>query len=437
MKQEIYQNLMEDMYKIKMYAADANHVKKNQPVNNRYTTIHSTMLAIFFFLKLSEKEYGKLNAANDMIQNALMVQLVNFSTGNMGVDSESEKQIKIYHNVKKKIISEKIEFLNRNLKEIKIPFVEIQEDESIFLFCEQLADLWILKQLYMRGNELAYTEIEKKISILTNYSDYEIKEVQKIKSKLPQILENLKNRQKLKQWLNKDEDLKDYENLATVIFNLREVHRFSQAHLIVPQDVLFHLYLNTVICLIMTDWLEKQGEELDKAKILLKSLLHDFGEYTGNEIIASTKAYSLETSQMFEKIEENDERKLKEKIGLELFEIIKKYKTDKEGYVVNIIDKMIGIMKTKTELILYSNKTMLKCFTATECKRFQTFYTNPIRDELKLGNFYTTLLKSHYISIIECFLKQEEMKIYWNEKEIEALKASIEYEKELLKEIIE
>jgi len=29
------------------------------------------------------------------------------------------------------------------------------------------------------------------------------------------------------------------------------------------------------------------------------------------------------------------------------------------------------------------------------------------------------------------------MKIYWNEKEIEDLKASIEYEKDLLKEVIE
>ena len=430
MKEEIYQNLIKDMYLINLYAMDANCVKKQQIINDRYTTIHGTMLAIYLYFKWQEKTTGKI-AADGMVHNALMTQLIHFSTGNIGVEMEDGKQLKSYHKVKQQVVKEKIAYLSRNLKELEICLVE-EENEEIYLFFEQLADLWILMQLYKRGNFLAVEAIRKKVQILTMQNKIEDEEIADIQFQLPGILEQLEDRKKLQEYLQQNEVLKDYDSLAGIAFQLREVYRYSQTNLRVEEDVLYHIYINTVMCVLLADWLTQQGEEIDGDQILLKSCFHDFSEYTGNEIIASMKAYSEETTALFKKIEDKDERKLKESLGPVMYTIIREYKKDKNGYVVDIIDKMIGIMKVWIEETIYGNKMMLKCFTADECKRFQRFYTSPYREELVYPDFYTTLLKSHYIAIMEDFLAQKDMNFFWNREEIQAIRESIEEEKRLL-----
>ncbi len=432
MKEEVYQNLIQDMYSINLYAMDSNCVKKQQIINDRYTTIHETMLATYFYFKWQEKTKGKIKP-DGMIRNALMTQLINFSTGNIGVDIEDGKQLKFYHQVKQQIVKEKIAYLNRNLKELQVNLVE-EEKEEIYLFFEQLADLWILLQLYKRGNFLTVEAIQKKIQILTTKNKIEDSEIGNIQSQLPSILDKLKDRQELQAYLQENKILKDYESLAEIAFQLREVYRYSQTNLRVEEDVLYHMYINTVMCILLADWLIQQGENIDVNQILLKSCFHDFSEYTGNEIIASMKAYSEETTALFKKIEERDEKKLEDSIGPVMYEVIQNYKKDKNGYVVDMIDKMIGIMKVWIEEMIYGNKMMLKCFTADECKRFQRFYTSPYRTEFVYPEFYTTLLKSHYIAIMEDFLKQEEMSLFWNKEEIQAIRESIEVEKRLLKD---
>lgn len=420
------------MYLINLYAMDSNCVKKQQTINDRYTTIHETMLTTYFYFKWQEKTKGKIES-DGMIRNALMMQLINFSTGNIGVDIEDGKQLRFYHQVKQQVVKEKIAYLNRNLKELQINLVE-EEKEEIYLFFEQLADLWILLQLYKRGNFLTVEAIQKKIQILTMQNKIENIEIANIQSQLLGILETIGNSQALQDYLRENSVLRDYDKLAGIAFNLREVHRFSQANLVVKEDVLYHIYANTVMCVLLADWLIQQGENIDVNQILLKSCFHDFSEYTGNEIIASMKAYSEETTALFKKIEERDEKKLEDSIGSVMYEVIQGYKKDKNGYVVDIIDKMIGIMKVWIEEMIYGNKMMLKCFTADECKRFQRFYTSPYCTEFVYPEFYTTLLKSHYISIIEDFLKQEEMSLFWNKEEIQAIRESIEVEKRLLED---
>lgn len=116
MKEEVYQNLIQDMYLINLYAMDSNCVKKQQTINDRYTTIHETMLTTYFYFKWQEKTKGKIES-DGMIRNALMMQLINFSTGNIGVDIEDGKQLRFYHQVKQQVVKEKIAYLNRNLKE--------------------------------------------------------------------------------------------------------------------------------------------------------------------------------------------------------------------------------------------------------------------------------------------------------------------------------
>ena len=189
------------MYLINLYAMDANCVKKQQIINDRYTTIHGTMLAIYLYFKWQEKTIGRI-IADGIVRNALTTQLINFSTGNMGVDVENGKQLKSYHQVKQQVVKEKIAYLSRNLKELEICLVE-EENEEIYLFFEQLADLWILMQLYKRGNFLAVEAIRKKVQILTMQNKIEDEEIADIQFQLPGILEQLEDRKKLQEYLQK------------------------------------------------------------------------------------------------------------------------------------------------------------------------------------------------------------------------------------------
>ena len=88
-------------------------------------------------------------------------------------------------------------------------------------------------------------------------------------------------------------------------------------------------------------------------------------------------------------------------------------------------------MKILIEVKYYNNLTLLKVFSANECKRFEKFYNYEKIEDSKNRYFYTNLLKLHYIYIIENFLKKEDvMTTYFNKFEIDDIRKSIEREKE-------
>ena len=435
MNSDIYSNIIEDMYKIYLFGIDSNYVRRNQPINNKYTTIDETMLSVYIYLKILEKSKFQNDNKYKVIANALIKQLVNSQTGNMGVDVENKEELDLYNRVKKDIINEKIAYMNRNLKVLKINLEDTEED-NIFKFSEELAALFILINIYLSGNELSYNYIEKKIEFLSKYNLDNVPNcINEIKDFITSVLpQNLENKQNLINCLKTHNQMREFYNLVSVANNLMNVYRFSQSHLIIPGNVMFHQYINTVMATIIINYLHTQGEDfINKDKALIINLFHDFGEYKGNEIISSMKSYSKESKKMYEDIEERDENELKNLIGNEFFNLIKQYKTDKEGYIIGIIDKIIGIMKVLIEFEFYQNKNMLRMFKPDECKRFEKFYNYEKVEESKNKYFYTNLLKLHYIYIINKFLKHEEdMYIYWSKEEILAIRDSIEKEKERL-----
>lgn len=93
-----YDMLISDMYKIYLYCINLNNVKKFQPINNKYTTIDTTMLACYIFFKLVQDENLNINDAKIIIRNELIKKLINYSTGNLEGEMENldQKRNRLY-----------------------------------------------------------------------------------------------------------------------------------------------------------------------------------------------------------------------------------------------------------------------------------------------------------------------------------------------------
>lgn len=419
-----YDMLISDMYKIYLYCIDSNNVKKFQTINNKYTTIDTTMLASYIFFQLVQDQNLNTDEAKKIIGNELIKKLVNYSTGNFEVEIENIDQKKAYNEVKNAVLMDKLLSLNKNLDKLKIESVEIKNDELLCLFntSEELAEIFILLELYLTGNEFAYNFIVEKI----NKFKLENSTMKNILTLLDNVIKTIDNKKQLIDILNQNNIYK----LVSVALNLRDVSRFSQLHLIVPENVLFHTYVNTIMLYIFCDYLKNLGENFDKYEVVIKSLFHDFPEYSGNEFIASMKLFSKQTQKLAEQVEQSDEDKLKSLIGDYNLKIVQSYKRDFTGYIADIIDKITGIMKTLIEVKYYNNFTMLKVHTGNEYKRFEKFYDYTRIESSNNKCFYTNLLKLHYIYILETFLKNENIMVtYFSKDEIDNIKSRIEIEK--------
>lgn len=422
-----YNMLISDMYKIYLYCIDSNNVRKFQPINNKYTTIDITMLACYIFFELVQDENLNINDAKLIIGNELIKKLINYSTGNLEVEMENLEQKRIYSKVKNMVFAEKMEDLNKHLEVLKIKLAPIENSELLYLFnvSEELADLFILLDLYLNGNELAYDFIINKI----NTFKIENTNKKNLLILFDNVMKNIDNKQKLLSILKQN----NIYNLVRVVLNLRNVSRFSQLHLIVPENVLFHTYENTIMIYVLCDYLKEIGENFDKYEVVFKSLFHDFTEYSGNEFISCIKAFSNETRNLTNHIEQCDENNLKSLIGSYNLEIVQSYKKDYTGYIADLVDKITGIMKTLIEVKYYNNFTMLKIHTGNEYKRFEKFYDYTRIESSNNKSFYTNLLKLHYIYILETFLENENIMVtYFTQDEISYIKSRIQIEKELL-----
>lgn len=149
------------------------------------------------------------------------------------------------------------------------------------------------------------------------------------------------------------------------------------------------------------------GENLDMYTIIIKSLFHDFTEYKGTEIITHFKNYNDVTKKMFAEIEENDEKDLKEKIGEKFYIIISQYKQGAEGYVSEVIDKMLGIMKLWIEVEYFHNYIFIKTIDSIYQDRFKRFLRVQNIPEIKNKDFYLELLREYYIYIKENLMEKD------------------------------
>ena len=102
---------------------------------------------------------------------------------------------------------------------------------------------------------------------------------------------------------------------------------------------------------------------------------------------------------MFAEIEENDEKELKLLIGNDLYTIIDNYVIGKEGYIADILDKILGIMKIWIEVGYMSNYTYIKAICSLFRERFEKFKDLSRLEEMKDKKFLLKFLKESYIYI--------------------------------------
>lgn len=420
------EDLVEDLLKIYLSAMDSNNAKIFQNVNDKYTIIDKSMISAYLYIKILINLKINEDKAKEVLISYLVKQNIYGETGNLALEISNKDRKELYNEVLNNLILEQFKYKNRILKILKYNYKVIENDEysELIEFCEEIADLYILDKLLKRGNWEVLTHIN---FIKEKFADYLCSHT-KLSSKL--------EKEKLRIYkliLNEEFEETEYYNLIQIALKLKDVYRYSTLTTVVPEDVLFHQYCMTLANIVFADYMISKGENIDKFKLVYKTLFHDFGEYKGNEIVAQIKLYNEETQKMFTEIEENDEKELEKLLGKDIYIIIKEYKNEKEGYIADILDKILGIMKLWIETGYMNNYTYIKSLCSVYQERFAKFKNLDRIQDLKDKEFLLQFLKSSYVYIKENLVNAnfKILSIYFTKEEIENFKIEIKKLKKL------
>lgn len=393
-------DIVEDLFKIYLASIDSYNSKIYQTINDKYTIIDKSMLAIYLFIKIIEDRNEKNQEVTEVFSNYLLKQIIYGETGNLAFEISDKSKVKLYHEILDKLILEKFEYKNRIMQKLKYNYknVKLNKYNELLIFLENIAELVIFQKMILRGNQEViplFEDIKNKIINqlkILDYNDYFYKEKRTI---VELIIDNKFNESQ-------------YGILMNVVLNLKDVYRYSQFTTQIPENVLFHQYIVAIMSQLLAEYCNKElGENIDIYTILVKSLFHDFAEYNGTEIVTQFKNYNDSTKKMFAEIEANDEKELEGKIGTNLYIIISEYKDGSEGFISEMIDKMVGIMKLWVEVGYFNNYTFIKSIYAIYQDRFKRFLRIEDINEIKNKSFYLGLLRELYIYIKEHLMEKD------------------------------
>jgi len=391
--------ILDDLFKIYLSSIDSYNSKILQTINEKYTIIDKSMLAVYLYVKILEDRNEKDQLAIDTLTNYLLKQIIYSETGNLALEITDKSKLDFYHKVVDELIIEKFEYKNRILAKLKYHYQILDNSpyKELLLFCEKVSELAILEKMVRRGNSEAQSYlIEQTQKVL----EIKIEESDLFYQEKTQILQSIQT---------KELDNTTYGKLLQIGLNLRDVYRYSSLTTVLSENVLMHQYTIAVTSIIFSQYLNQElGETIDIYKVVLKSLFHDFGEYKGNEIITQVKNYNEDTKKMFYAMGKADEKELKDQIGENLFEIISCADDEQEGYILELLDKMIAIMKLCIEVKYMGNQTYLKSICSVFQSRFKRFKKVEQIDTLKNKEFYLDLVRCCYIYVKEHLLEYNE-----------------------------
>lgn len=415
-------DIIEDLFKIYLSCLDSYNAKIYQVVNDKYTIIDKSMLAIYLYVKILEDRNDKNEAAIDVLSNYILKQVIFSETGNLALEISDKSKIEIYNEILDKLILEKFEYKNRIMTNLKYNYknMKFNKYNELIDFLEDIAEYSIFEKILSRGSKEIIPFLQNtKNKIINNFNNIDKKDYfYNEKKKIVNLLE---------------ENLffeSQYGNLISLVLNLKDVYRYSQITTQLPENVLFHQYTVAIMSLLISEYCNNElNENIDIYSIIVKSLFHDFGEYKGNEIITQFKNYNDITKKMFAEIEEKDEEDLKEKIGENLYDIISNYKHDAEGFVSEMIDKMLGIMKLWVEVGYFNNYNFIKTINSIFQDRFKRFLKIENIDRLENKAFYMDLLREYYIYIKEHLMEKDLQYFlrYFTQEELQEFRNEIDY----------
>lgn len=393
-------DIIEDLFKIYLSSIDSYNSKIYQTYNDKYTIIDKSMITIYLFVKIIEDRNEKNQEVTDVLCNYLLKQIIYGETGNLAFEISDKSKIQLYHEILDKLIIDKFEYKNRIMQKLKYNYktIKLNKYSELLMFLENVADYAIFRKMFLRGNQeivSLFDDTKNKIISELNIMNKDACFYEEKKQIIDLIIDNKFNESQ-------------YGNLMNVVLNLKDVYRYSTLVSPVPENVLFHQYSVTIMSLLLVEYCNKElKEDIDIYKIIVKSLFHDFGEFKGTEIVTQIKNYNDVTKKMFAEIEENDEKELEGKIGKNLYNIISEYKYGAEGYISEMVDKMLGIMKLWVEVGYFHNYNSIKTITSIYQDRFKRFLRIENIDELKNKNFYISLLREYYIYIKEHLVEKD------------------------------
>lgn len=415
-------DIIEDLLKIYISCIDSYNSKIYQTINDKYTIIDKSMLAIYQYIKILEDRNEKNQEAINVLSNYILKQIIYSETGNIVFEIVDKSKVDLYNEILDELVIEKFKYKNRIMKKLKYNYtkIELNEYKKLIVFLEDIAEFSIFQKLVLRGNQEAEIVLEK------------------VKNKITQQYYNLntndyfyKEKQKIIGLINKNEFLESqYGKLNSVALNLKDVYRYSNLPSQLPENVLLHQYTMTVMSIMMTEYCNQNLEDkIDLYTIIVKSLFHDFGEYKGTEIITHFKNYNEITKKMFAEIEEKDEKDLENQIGTNLYIIISNYKNGIEGYLSELIDKMLGIMKLWIEVGYFNNNAYIKSINSIYQDRFKRFLRIENIEGVHNKEFFLELLREYYIYIKEHLVEKDLNYFlkYFTEEELQQFRREIDY----------
>ncbi len=414
----MYLDIIEDLFKIYLACIDSYNAKIYQTINDKYTIIDRSMLTVYQYIKIIEDRKEKNEENLNVLKNYLIKQTIYSETGNIVFEIENKSKVGLYSEILDDLVIEKFLYKNRLMKKLKFNYTKMVSDKytELLFFLELISEFSILKKLIINGNYEAKYKFEIIKNRIINYSINENDYFYKEKKEYINLIKN-------------DTFFEgEYSNLNLVALNLKDVYRFSQCSLIKSENVLHHQYSVTIMSIIFVEYCNNVlNEKIDLYSIITKALFHDFGEYKGTEIISHFKYYNEDSKKMFAEIEEKDEKDLEKRIGHNLYNIISNYKNDKEGYMVDYIDKIIGIMKLWIETGYFNNYTIIKTINAVYQERFKKFLKIKNMDGIINKEFFVDFLREYYIYIKEN-LVENNLKYtlkYFTEEEINDFRTEI------------
>ena len=418
------EEIIEDLFSIYISCINSYEARFHQVLNNRYTLVDKGMLTAYLYIKIIEDNKMKNNDATNSLLNYLLKQNIYSETGNISLEVPNDK-LKLYNEILENLILEKFNYKNRIMKKLKYEYkiLEYNQYSELLSFLENIAEYAILEKMLSENKIQAKYLFENKrntIINLTSFFDktdifYDVK-----KQIINLISENKFNES-------------DYGQLMFVALSIKDVYRFSSTGIISKQEnVLFHSYTVTIISILLAEYCNKElHENIDIYKIIVISLLHDFTEFKGTEIIAPFKNYNDITKKMFSEIESSDKNDLIEKIGSKLGDYLDMIKTTKEGYISELIDKLAPIMRTWFEIGYIHNYTFVGISHTIYQDRLKRFLRVKEIDDLNNKAFFLDLLRECYIYTKEHSIEADTeytLKYYTNDelddfrKEIKLLK---------------
>ena len=133
------------------------------------------------------------------------------------------------------------------------------------------------------------------------------------------------------------------------------IDRYSQTRLVNPESVLEHTGWVCFTCLMIADELMQNGEHIDLGKLMSSAAIHDVEEIITGDIPSPTKYSSPEMTARLKQFEDKSAREL---LSGSMYAIWRNAKQGKEGFIVELADKLAVVYKIQQETEEFGNNTL-------------------------------------------------------------------------------